>query len=59
MKQFYFKKLLSVLLPIRVLAIQTTVLSCKDSAKKNGQPEISVTVDANDKAIGDRRFVKI
>lgn len=40
-----------------VLAI--TVLSCNDRAKQNGQLENSVTIDANDKADGDHRFVKI
>ena len=59
MKHSYLKKLLYVLLPILILATQTTVLSCKGNGKKNGKNEIVVTVDANGKADGSHRFSKI
>ena len=59
MKRSYFKKMLSALLPILILATQTTILSCKGNGKKNEKNEIVVTVDANGKANGDHRFSKI
>lgn len=59
MKHSYLKKQLYVLLPILILATQTTIMSCKDNGKKNDKNEIVVRVDANGKANGDHHFSKI